>query len=265
MEETGLLPVFRAISFLIMLIILCSSVSHAYKPSPAPSGTSSFKWDKDVLLVDCDPRIQEEIISLNQQNLELLGNCLVPEIECSTGTNLDASIYQLEDWSYGPQVLAITKNRYDLKLGLIVFSKIELNASKLDRYPIDNTLNHELGHLLGLEHSKDPEATMHEIALPGELKKASLNSDDIEALCYLYSLESAQVDLSSKNCGSQTSLSGAQERTYDFYCDSVELKDDPGGCMLRPKRTLNSWSILFYLNLCLMVIAIRFRFSGDYK
>lgn len=53
-------------------------------------------------------------------------------------------------------------------------------------YDIQNTLTHELGHALGLEHSDDKDATMFAGALPGETRKRQLGNDDIDGLKTLY-------------------------------------------------------------------------------
>lgn len=54
------------------------------------------------------------------------------------------------------------------------------------RFDLRNTLTHEVGHLLGLDHTPDTEATMFPSAPMGETRKRTLASDDINALCDVY-------------------------------------------------------------------------------
>ncbi len=49
-----------------------------------------------------------------------------------------------------------------------------------------NTLTHEIGHVLGLDHSEDPEAVMYPTAPEGETSKRTLAEDDREGIRYLY-------------------------------------------------------------------------------
>lgn len=49
-----------------------------------------------------------------------------------------------------------------------------------------NTLTHELGHVLGLDHSEDPDAVMYATSRAGELSKRRLAEDDREGIHYLY-------------------------------------------------------------------------------
>ena len=58
--------------------------------------------------------------------------------------------------------------------------------SAVDRMDIGNTLAHEAGHMLGLDHSSNPEATMWGTADLGELKKRDLTEDDVDGLCHVY-------------------------------------------------------------------------------
>ena len=50
-------------------------------------------------------------------------------------------------------------------------------------YDIQNTVTHEAGHFLGLDHSLEPTATMYATAPAGERSKQTLASDDIAGLC----------------------------------------------------------------------------------
>ncbi len=51
---------------------------------------------------------------------------------------------------------------------------------------ISNTVTHEVGHVIGLDHSPIPEATMYASAGVGETSKRSLHDNDIQGLCDIY-------------------------------------------------------------------------------
>jgi hypothetical protein len=53
---------------------------------------------------------------------------------------------------------------------------------------VQNTVTHEVGHLLGFDHSPDPESTMFADAPLGETKKRDLTADDAQGLCDVYPL-----------------------------------------------------------------------------
>jgi MYXO-CTERM domain-containing protein len=53
-----------------------------------------------------------------------------------------------------------------------------------DQMDIETVLVHELGHVLGMGHSKHPEATMFAAQPPGETKKRDLHDDDVDGICY---------------------------------------------------------------------------------
>jgi MYXO-CTERM domain-containing protein len=59
---------------------------------------------------------------------------------------------------------------------------------------LENTLTHELGHVLALDHSQDRESTMFYSAPLGETRKRSLEQDDRTGLCSLYSVAYAEVN-----------------------------------------------------------------------
>lgn len=109
-----------------------------------------------------------------------------------------------DDWDHGAMVIALTTTTFCQKSdggrcdveGRILDADIELNGEHFDfthttnpiriRFDLRNTVAHEVGHLLGLDHTPVPEATMYPSADPRETFKASLHADDIEGLCDLY-------------------------------------------------------------------------------
>jgi MYXO-CTERM domain-containing protein len=56
-----------------------------------------------------------------------------------------------------------------------------------DSVDIENVATHEMGHFLGLAHSKVPDSTMECSAEKGELKMRSLEADDEAGICAIYS------------------------------------------------------------------------------
>lgn len=111
-------------------------------------------------------------------------------------------------WDHDPGMIALTTTSFDRSTGEILHADIELNGASFvftardspscDKEApvprpapcaandVQNTLTHEVGHLLGLDHSLDAEATMYRTAPLGETKKRDLASDDVEGLCFIY-------------------------------------------------------------------------------
>ena len=63
---------------------------------------------------------------------------------------------------------------------------VDQNQTGCVRIDIQNTITHESGHTLGLDHTTDPNATMYATAPEGETSKRVLGSDDIQAICDIY-------------------------------------------------------------------------------
>jgi MYXO-CTERM domain-containing protein len=110
----------------------------------------------------------------------------------------------LDQWVHTLGALAITTVTFDSRSGRLVDADIEINdasfafttcdldeASCRVAYDLENTLTHELGHVLGLDHppSGDPgafEATMFASTSEGAVDKRDLADDDIAGVCTLY-------------------------------------------------------------------------------
>ena len=92
--------------------------------------------------------------------------------------------------------LAITTIVYDKASGQILDADIDMNGVNFFWTvtneagevvtDVENTMTHELGHLLGMAHSPETEATMYGSSDPGETAKRSLAVDDVNAICTVY-------------------------------------------------------------------------------
>jgi hypothetical protein len=100
-------------------------------------------------------------------------------------------------WPDDPGTLALTTIVYRTASGQIVDADIDLNGD-YDHFwtdttmpgqvnvDVENTMTHELGHLLGLAHVLDDEATMYGVSFDGDLEKRTLAEDDVAGLCFIY-------------------------------------------------------------------------------
>ena len=114
-------------------------------------------------------------------------------------------------WDHGDAVIATTTTSFNRSTGQISDTDIELNdAPPADgsprlvftandgppctdpnqtgcvRFDIQNTITHEAGHSLGLDHTGVPDATMFAFAPEGEISKRMLHDDDIQAIQAIY-------------------------------------------------------------------------------
>jgi hypothetical protein len=114
--------------------------------------------------------------------------------------NINLIIWQESEWrddtgERDPRVIALTTTTYDRLTGEIVDTDVEFNGRDFTfttaesgqvLVDIANTLAHEAGHMLGLDHSTDLDSTMYSYAPQGEVAKRDLYQDDIDGLCHIY-------------------------------------------------------------------------------
>jgi uncharacterized protein (TIGR03382 family) len=101
--------------------------------------------------------------------------------------------------------IAITLTTYDAKSGIIYDSDIELNSAYFYFTTSDgplvctgtvttncvstdvrNTMTHEIGHLVGLDHSSSPSSTMYPQAPTADLDKRTIDSGSRDFVCTTY-------------------------------------------------------------------------------
>ncbi len=151
---------------------------------------------------------------------------VVPNGVTCSGTGGCSNLYDC--WDQGDGVIASTTTTSNRQTGEIVDSDIELNAASfrftavdgprcLDatetgfvRTDVQNTVTHEAGHSLGLDHSPDPAATMYATGPTGEVTKRILAPDDIQGICSIYPRGAATVTCSGPESGGGCGCSAAQ-------------------------------------------------------
>ena len=110
--------------------------------------------------------------------------------------NENIVMFREDRWSDRADIIALTSVTFDKNSGLIYDSDVEFNGVHFEfgvlsgpsntHADIENTLTHEAGHFLGLDHSNDRTATMYAQAETGEMGKRILQQDDINGLCAIY-------------------------------------------------------------------------------
>ena len=119
--------------------------------------------------------------------------CAKPEYNKSQ-PNQNVITFHDSEWPYknsGAETLALTTVFFSPETGEIYDANIELNsydaqfvigASQADdeHDDLNAVLTHEIGHFLGLSHSRDGEATMYASYKPG---MTTLEADDVAAIC----------------------------------------------------------------------------------
>ena len=227
----------------------------AYKQSTSSTG-AGLHWPKNCLGVYYNERGSDDID--DGTDFDALDKSLTPwnQVECCSFsiqfagmTNVDITGYKKEqspanvilwrerNWPYSERPVAFTSVTYNPKNGVIVDADIEMNGEDYSfttnpadepwRIDVQNTVTHELGHFLGLDHSDDPTSTMVSQAEPGEVTKRTLEQDDIDGACTLYPIEDGEECLEIK----RVDLWVFPTRGDDGGC-SMSASPAPGGLLL---------------------------------
>ncbi|NTX52701.1 myxosortase-dependent metalloprotease, MXAN_2677/MXAN_2678 family [Myxococcus sp. CA039A] len=111
---------------------------------------------------------------------------------------------QYDCWDDDESTLAITLTTYDKRSGIIYDSDISFNASQYvfttangpTCFPpvttncvstdVQNTATHEIGHFVGLDHTRLASSTMFPSAQAGEVSKRTIDSGSRDFVCSVY-------------------------------------------------------------------------------
>jgi hypothetical protein len=114
------------------------------------------------------------------------------------------SIVALEDWPFSKTALAVTIVTLNARTNELLDADVAFNLSshkfrvledsaneeQLFFDDVQNTITHEVGHVLSLMHNgAEPDLVMYPSAAPGEIAKRTLKQDDVDGLLALYGKE----------------------------------------------------------------------------
>lgn len=160
--------------------------------------------------------------------------------------NVVAMIEERETWDKliaAPGLLAITNVTYAVSTGEIIDADILVNGAYFTvedigdvvacrnggrAFDIRNTLVHEIGHLLGFDHTPVADATMFASADACEVQKRDLAQDDKDGLCAVYPTGAA-----ARPCRAAPSYAaggGFDPGPWREQCTRVAPVPEPGGC-----------------------------------
>jgi MYXO-CTERM domain-containing protein len=138
-----------------------------------------------------------ELTYQGQTNVEFVGYS-------PSAQNANMLVFQEDEWPHQSKIIALTTVTFCSApsgepcdaAGKVLDADIEMNgvdfifsASPLPgmvQYDIQNTVTHEAGHFIGLDHTLVENATMFATAPAGERGKQSLEQDDQDGLCEIY-------------------------------------------------------------------------------
>jgi len=153
--------------------------------------------------------------------------------------NLLVWVENPNEWVHGPGVLGLTTLTYNTCDGTIVDGDIEINGGEFlfsvsgvpeaNEMDLENTVTHEVGHLLGLDHSQQVGATMFFNSPEGETEKRSPEVDDWAGLCCLYCVPGTHVPNNVCEGGVEQCLDEGLINPGSLNGNSEEMEDE-GGC-----------------------------------
>ncbi len=164
------------------------------------------------LAISEGPRVNDHLIGISStggsdQNVIVFRETWCgDEVPASHPCWQDESCMNTHDcWNMSKNTIALTTTTYETRTGRIFDADVELNAAffvftTVDGPPctppvfnqsciatdVQNTMTHELGHALGLDHTRSAGSTMNATAPGGEISKRVLDPGSRQFICDTY-------------------------------------------------------------------------------
>jgi hypothetical protein len=242
----------RALSLLFgTLVVAGGGAAHAFVRTTTDKG-AAVRWSRSCVIVAAHtanppPNLTPDlVVTAARAAAAAWGHeqlaCSGFEIQVATEDNSDAVaandaknnlVFRRTQWLYEPSALAITTVFARQETGVVLDADLEINALDGGRFlwgdlvagvgtgahveDLQNTLTHEFGHLLGLDHNcflsgtsrrgfdnngqpvpecdrapqEIQDATMFAAVAPGDTARRTLSPDDIAGVCAIYPAASA--------------------------------------------------------------------------
>ena len=176
----------------------CGNLAFSEGPRTA---SRKIGWLKDASEIANN----ENIVVFRQQRCSDVGISLSDS--CWDAEDTEGCGNKYDCWEHQAQAIALTTTTYDPQSGRILDADIELNQpgfifSTVDTprcmpplipystscvaWDLQNTVTHEIGHMMGLDHTSFTGSTMNPTAPPGELSKRDLDTGTSSFVCNVY-------------------------------------------------------------------------------
>jgi predicted Zn-dependent protease len=209
--------------WLAIAALIQSAIAFELTESPQ---ASELRWDQMPIQWELDSTDSPDHLNIQDQREAMVkafgtwekvsGTAVEFEDVTDDASENDNVVYWERNWTANPEMLALTSTISNSEGTIIGFS-IALNAKHPhwsidsdDGMDLQNALTHEVGHVLGLDHTEErEEATMFPSAEEGEHSKRDLHWDDKEGLRYLYPINTTKGLFEGLACSSTAAAPSA--------------------------------------------------------
>ncbi len=208
-----------------LVIALTATVAHAYELKKDRDG-DVVRWNGPIRLVvdkDLDEKLDapgalEAVKAAVKTWASAMPNVDVA-VEVGDTAAAASTIGVIDhDWPYDDGVMGVAILKIDYTNNRIVEADVFFNAAQNQfrvlgpdskrggRFAdVQNTVTHELGHALGLQHEQTREdAVMYPLAYNGDVDKRQLSTDDVAGLDVLYPLTHPESSSPQLGCSSSS-------------------------------------------------------------
>jgi predicted Zn-dependent protease len=206
-------------------------------------------WSRSEVTVSVDPGGSARLGITAEQTAQVLARAFDNwhEVACASGQSPGLSLrvadstaggmneadaivtYVDSGWRYPRSYGAITQLTVDLDTGAITRALVEINSethalaidAQAPEIDLEAVLTHEVGHLIGLDHSRVAGSTMvAETRAFGTADLRSLDTDDVAGVCALYPFRTPKPRSSGSDssCAASAKSPHSASTTTFAYC-----------------------------------------------